>query len=85
MVIPININWHEIIAPVSAGVIVSLLNKCVLNNPSLFTCNCCREIEEEVMEDDTDSNNSGLTTASVDTINPHVHFVHTSTIPNFTH
>ena len=86
MVIPININWHEIAAPIFAGTVVSLLNKCVFNNPSLFAWNCCQEIEEEIMEDDTDSNNSGQTIASVDTINPHgVHCVHATTIPTFTH
>ena len=78
------INWHEIIPPIAAGTIVSLLNKWILNNPSLFNFNCCQEVEAEIMDDESD--NSGRTAASVDTINPHgVHFVHTSTIPNFTH
>ena len=83
MVIPININWHEIIPPVSAGVIVSLLNKWIFNNQNLLNMTCCQEIEAEVMDDESD--NSGRTIASVDTVNPHVHVVHASTIPHFTH
>jgi len=87
MVIPIHIDWHEIIPPVAAGTIVSLLNKWIFNNPSLYNIACCEQIndfEHEVLDDESD--NSGRTIASVDTINPHgVHAVHATVIPHFTH
>jgi len=59
---------------ISAGIIVSLFNRCILNNPRIF--DCCRkpDTEDESEDESTDSRNgtasptmgSGAVGASVD-------------------
>ena len=46
---------HEVVVPVSAGIIVSLLNRFILNNPNFIMCsntNCNQTVEEIEVEDD---------------------------------
>ena len=81
------INWHEIVAPVAAGTVVSLLNKFVFNNPDLYNFVCCQQVnnlEHETMDDKRE--NSGNTIASVDEVRVHhgVPFAHAVTVPHFT-
>ena len=59
MVIPILIYCQEIAIHVFAILIVSLLSKWLFNNPRLFNCSGCQELEAELMEEDTDRNNYG--------------------------
>ena len=53
---------HEVVVPVSAGIIVSLLNRFILNNPNFTMCsdaNCNQNVEEIGVEDDMSDAKSG--------------------------
>ncbi len=68
---------HEVAIPVSAGIIVSLVNRFILNNPNFTMCsntNCNQNVEEiEVDEDmsDTKSGSSGAISSTLEV--PHTH------------
>ena len=73
---------HEVVVPVSAGIIVSLLNRFILNNPNFTMCSdtsCNQNVEEIEVEDDESDAKSGSSGAISSTLEvPHqsVH-VHT--------
>ncbi len=75
-------NCHEVVVPVSAGIIVSLLNRFILNNPNFTMCSdssCNQTVEEIKTEDDMSDAKSGSSGAISSTLEvPHqsVH-VHT--------
>ena len=53
---------HEVVIPVSAGIIVSLLNRFILNNPNFTMCsdtNCNQTGEEIEVEEDMEREKSG--------------------------
>ena len=53
---------HEVVVPVSAGIIVSLLNRFILNNPNFTMCSdssCNRTVEDLEVEDDESDAKSG--------------------------
>ena len=53
---------HEVVVPVSAGIIVSLLNRFILNNPNFTLCsntNCNQTVEETEVEGEMDREKSG--------------------------
>ena len=60
MIIPEN--CHEVFVPVSAGIIVSLLNRFILNNPNFAMCSatsCNQTAEETEVEGEMDREKSG--------------------------
>jgi len=53
---------HEVFVPVSAGIIVSLLNRFILNNPNFIMCsntNCNQTVEETEVEGEMEREKSG--------------------------
>ena len=53
---------HEVVVPVSAGIIVSLLNRFILNKPNFSICSdtsCNQTVEEIEVEDDMEREKSG--------------------------
>jgi len=77
-------NCHEVVVPVSAGIIVSLLNRFILNNPNFTMCsdtNCNNNVEEIDVDDNMSDAKSGSSGAISSTLEiPHsVTHVHTFT------
>jgi len=74
-------NCHEVFVPVSAGIIVSLLNRFILNNPNFTMCsdtNCNQTIEETEVEGEMEREKSGSSGSLSSTFevphgNTHVH------------
>ena len=74
-------NCHEVFVPVSAGIIVSLLNRFILNNPNFTMCSdtsCNQTIEETEVEGEMErekSNSSGSLSSTFEAphSNSHVH------------
>ena len=72
---------HEVFVPVSAGIIVSLLNRFILNNPNFTMCSdasCNQTIEGTEVEEDMEREKSGSSgslssTLEVPHSNTHVH------------
>ena len=55
-------NCHEVFVPVSAGIIVSLLNRFILNNPNFTMCSdasCNQTAEETEVEGEMEREKSG--------------------------
>ena len=55
-------NCHEVFVPVSAGIIVSLLNRFILNNPNFTLCSdtsCNQTAEETEIEGEMEREKSG--------------------------
>ena len=77
-------NCHEVIVPVSAGIIVSLLNRFILNNPNFTMCadtNCNENVEEIDVDDnmsDVKSGSSGAISSTLEIPHNAAH-VHTCT------
>ena len=70
---------HEVVIPVSAGIIVSLLNRFILNNPNFTMCSdssCNQKMEEIEVEDDMSEAKSGSSGAISSTLEvPHTHHI----------
>ncbi len=66
---------HEVVVPVSAGIIVSLLNRFILNNPNFTICSdssCTQNVEEIEVDDDMSDAKSGSSGAISSTLEiPH--------------
>ena len=80
MVIPDS--CHEVVVPVAAGIIVSLWNRFILNNPScsdILNINCSREIENIDVEEDMGEEKSGSSGALSSTLEVPHHNVHIHT------
>ncbi len=63
-------NCHEVVVPVSAGIIVSLLNRFILNNPNFTmcsdaSCNQTVEVEGEMEREKSGSNGSLSSTLEI--------------------
>ena len=52
----------ESFVPITAGLIISLINKYILNNPRLDTC--CKTVEPEDVDSESDSHDSTKTELS---------------------
>ena len=71
-------NCHEVFVPVSAGIIVSLLNRFILNNPNFTmcsdaSCNQTVEVEGEMEREKSGSSGSLSSTLEAPHVNTHVH------------
>ena len=71
-------NCHEVFVPVSAGIIVSLLNRFILNNPTFTmcsdtSCNQTVEVEGEMEREKSGSSGSLSSTLEVPHESVHVH------------
>ncbi len=66
---------HEVVVPVSAGIIVSLLNRFILNNPNFTMCSdssCNQHVEEIEVDEDMSDAKSGSSGAISSTLEiPH--------------
>ena len=54
--IPLSTILTEASVAISAGVIISLFNKCILNNPRFSNCCSCCEIESDCEEEISEEN-----------------------------
>ena len=73
---------HEVVVPVSAGIIVSLLNRFILNNPNFTMCSdssCNQNVEEIDVEDDESDAKSGSSGAISSTLEVPHQSVHVNT------
>ena len=70
---------HEVVVPVSAGIIVSLLNRFILNNPNFTMCSdssCNQTVEEIDVKDEMEREKSGSSGSLSSTLEvPHTHHI----------
>ncbi len=76
---------HEVVMPVSAGIIVSIINRFILNNPNFTICSdssCNQNIEEIEVEDDMSDVKSGSSGAISSTLEAPHSITHVHVVPH---